>query len=65
MACFTLLAGAFFLAALMARDLRGALPPVDWRAVCLVRAMILNEDIQCIEIMIDFVQWLEDDRDCV
>ena len=32
--------GADFLAALVANCLRGALPPVDLRAVCLVRAMI-------------------------
>ena len=32
-------AGALFLAALVASCLRGALPPVDLRAVCLVRAM--------------------------
>ena len=33
-------AGGSFLAALVARALRGALPPVDFRAVCLVMAMI-------------------------
>jgi hypothetical protein len=33
-------AGGSFLAALVARALRGALPPVDFRAVCLVVAMI-------------------------
>ena len=33
-------AGALFLAALVASCLRGALPPVDLRAVCLVRAMM-------------------------
>ena len=33
-------AGALFLAALVANCLRGALPPVDLRAVCLVRAML-------------------------
>ena len=32
-------AGADFLAALVANYLRGALPPVDLRAVCLVRAI--------------------------
>ena len=32
-------AGALFLAALVASCLRGALPPVDLRAVCLVRAI--------------------------
>ena len=32
-------AGADFLAALVANCLRGAFPPVDLRAVCLVRAM--------------------------
>ena len=36
-------AGALFLAALVASCLRGALPPVDLRAVCLVRAMLVNE----------------------
>ena len=35
-------AGALFLAALVANCLRGALPPVDLRAVCLVRAMLLD-----------------------
>jgi len=34
-------AGAFFRAALVASCLRGALPPVDLRAVCFVRAMFL------------------------
>ena len=33
------MAGALFLAALVASCLRGALPPVDLRAVCLVRAI--------------------------
>ena len=33
-------AGALFLAAFVANCLRGALPPVDLRAVCLVRAMM-------------------------
>ena len=33
-------AGALFLAALVANCLRGALPPVDLRAVCFVRAMM-------------------------
>lgn len=32
-------AGADFLAALVANCFRGALPPVDLRAVCLVRAI--------------------------
>ena len=32
-------AGALFLAALVASCLRGALPPVDLRAVCFVRAI--------------------------
>ena len=32
-------AGALFRAALVASCLRGALPPVDLRAVCLVRAI--------------------------
>lgn len=36
-------AGALFLAALVASCLRGALPPVDLRAVCLVRAMVAGE----------------------
>ena len=36
-------AGALFLAALVASCLRGALPPVDLRAVCLVRAMLVSE----------------------
>ncbi len=36
-------AGALFLAALVANCLRGALPPVDLRAVCLVRAMLVYE----------------------
>ncbi len=35
-------AGALFLAALVANCLRGALPPVDLRAVCFVRAMLLG-----------------------
>jgi hypothetical protein len=33
-------AGADLRAALVARALRGALPPVDLRAVCLVRAIV-------------------------
>ena len=33
------MAGALFLAALVANCLRGALPPVDLRAVCFVRAI--------------------------
>ena len=35
------MAGADLRAALVASCLRGALPPVDLRAVCLVRAMVL------------------------
>jgi hypothetical protein len=35
-------AGADLRAALVASCLRGALPPVDLRAVCLVRAMVAN-----------------------
>ena len=35
-----LLAGALLRAALVASCLRGAFPPVDLRAVCLVRAMV-------------------------
>ena len=35
-------AGADLRAALVARALRGALPPVDLRAVCLVRAMAVD-----------------------
>ena len=35
-------AGAFFLAALFARTLRGALEPVCLRAVCLVRAIVVQ-----------------------
>jgi len=34
--------GASFLAALVANALRGALPPVDLLAVCLVRAMVVR-----------------------
>lgn len=34
--------GALFLAALVASCLRGALPPVDLRAVCLVRAIFVH-----------------------
>jgi hypothetical protein len=34
-------AGALFLAALVASCFLGALPPVDFLAVCLVRAMLL------------------------
>ena len=39
------MAGADFLAALVASCLRGAFPPVDLRAVCLVRA-IVNENVE-------------------
>jgi hypothetical protein len=35
-------AGAVFLAALVASCLRGALPPVDLRAVCFVQAMVME-----------------------
>ena len=35
-------AGADLRAALVASCLRGALPPVDLRAVCLVRAMLIG-----------------------
>ena len=38
-------AGADFLAAFVASCLRGAFPPVDFRAVCLVRAMVLSMSI--------------------
>ena len=34
--------GADLRAALVAKCLRGALPPVDLRAVCLVRAMVVE-----------------------
>merc|ERR1719281_2301920 len=37
-------AGADFLAALVANCFRGALPPVDFLAVCLVRAILLQID---------------------
>ena len=37
-----MLTGAVFLAALEASCLRGALPPVDLRAVCLVRAIVVG-----------------------
>ncbi|CAA6667643.1 unnamed protein product [Spirodela intermedia] len=37
-------AGADFLAALVASCFLGALPPVDLRAVCFVRAISLNDD---------------------
>jgi len=39
MSCRDAYVGADFLAALEASCLRGALPPVDLRAVCLVRAI--------------------------
>ena len=39
-------AGADFRAALVASCLRGALPPVLLRAVCLVRAIFVNFDFQ-------------------
>ena len=35
--------GALFRAALVANYLRGAFPPVDLRAVCLVRAMFFSK----------------------
>lgn len=35
-------AGALFRAALVANCLRGAFPPVDFLAVCLVRAMMIS-----------------------
>jgi hypothetical protein len=38
--------GALFLAALAASCLRGAFPPVDLRAVCLVRALWEDEEGQ-------------------
>lgn len=34
-------AGADFRAAFVAHCLRGAFPPVDWRAVCFVRAIVI------------------------
>merc|ERR1719192_2281296 len=42
-------AGADFLAALVANCLRGALPPVDFLAVCLVRAILLvqRSNVEC------------------
>ena len=39
------MAGADLRAALVASAFRGALPPVDLRAVCLVRAMLLSVDL--------------------
>jgi hypothetical protein len=39
-------AGALFLAALVASCFRGAFPPVDFLAVCFVRAMISSCNIQ-------------------
>ena len=41
--------GADLRAALVASCLRGALPPVDLRAVCLVRAIVLP--LLCIELV--------------
>ena len=39
-------AGALFLAALVASCLRGAFPPVDLRAVCLVRAILTDAEVR-------------------
>ena len=39
-------AGALFLAAFVASCLRGALPPVDLRAVCFVRAIAAAESTE-------------------
>ena len=39
--------GALFRAAFVASCLRGALPPVDLRAVCLVRAICARERTRC------------------
>lgn len=38
--------GALLRAAFVANCLRGALPPVDLRAVCLVRAIVYSETVQ-------------------
>ncbi len=40
------MAGALFRAALVASCLRGAFPPVDFLAVCFVRAMFLENVIR-------------------
>ena len=48
-------AGADLRAALVASCLRGALPPVDLRAVCLVRAMVISLWILCV---CECVAWL-------
>ena len=42
-------AGALFLAALVANCFRGALPPVDLRAVCFVLAIFLVEVLDLLE----------------
>jgi len=39
-------AGALLRAAFVASCLRGALPPVDLRAVCFVRAMVTNQQAE-------------------
>ncbi len=39
-------AGALLRAAFVANCLRGALPPVDLRAVCFVRAMMTNQQAE-------------------
>jgi hypothetical protein len=48
-------AGADFRAALVASCFLGALPPVDLRAVCLVRAMSIDDWIEIREKIRDFV----------
>ena len=51
---------AVFLAALVASCLRGALPPVDFRAVCLVRAIVKVEGVLSTEVQwVDSVGWGE------
>ena len=47
--------GALFRAALVASCFRGALPPVDLRAVCLVRAILIQRSVArsiCLEVQI-------------
>ena len=54
--------GADLRAAFVASCLRGILPPVDLRAVCLVRA-IVNNDVRLVLVNLLREMWREEGKD--
>ena len=55
--------GADLRAAFVASCLRGILPPVDLRAVCLVRAIVNNDDVRLVLVNLLREMWREEGKD--